>query len=61
MKCITCGGFYKKKVFDITFECDVCRDVLPNYAILEQIDSLEDADLKQVVNPSGRTPAYLYD
>lgn len=48
--CKTCGAYYKLTPYNQTQECDDCLDAIPGI-----FDSVYEADVIQLTNPSGRT------
>ncbi len=55
--CITCGAYYRLSPYNSSSECDSCYEISPSVAY----DDVYSADVEQIVNPTGKTKAYIYD
>ena len=57
MICITCGSYFKQSKFNDSMKCMFCSDELED---IPMYDSVYDADIATITNPSGRTsPVFL--
>jgi hypothetical protein len=55
--CISCGTYYRLSPYNSSNECDGCYELAPSVTY----DAEYNADVEQIVNPSGKTRAYIYD
>jgi len=57
MICITCGAYFKQSRFNETLKCEMCLDDLNDIPVYE---SVYEADVTTITNPSGKTkPVFL--
>lgn len=57
MRCIYCGTYFKRSVFNSSNECDACYSV----GIEETLDDETRLQMDILKNPSGKTPPIFYD
>jgi hypothetical protein len=50
--CTLCGGYFKQSEYNDSDECYDCVDVVPPL-----YDSVFEADVQELVNPTGKTQA----
>jgi hypothetical protein len=55
--CISCGTYYRLSPYNSSNECDGCYELAPSGAY----DPDYNVDVDQIINPSGKTKAYIYD
>lgn len=57
MICITCGSYFKQSKFNETLKCTLCLD---DFEDIPMYDSVYEADVAMITNPSGKTsPVFL--
>lgn len=56
MRCVICDKYFKRSVFNQTFECDACQSML-----LDEIDSEMQVEVELLRHPTGKTQAVIYD
>jgi hypothetical protein len=56
MKCVICNQYFKRSVFNQTFECDACQAI-----VLDEFDSEMQVEVELLRHPSGKTQAVIYD
>jgi len=57
MICISCGAYFKQNRFNETLTCEMCLDGLNEPVLYE---SVYEADVQTITNPSGKTkPVFL--
>lgn len=56
MKCVICGTYYKKNIFNSSSNCEDCVDSIDKDLSFDDIDLIN-----SVTNPSGKTLAVFSD
>lgn len=62
MICTCCGAYFKQNAFNQSKQCEGCQDDFSELNDLCADESSYEADVVQLVNPSGKTrPIFLDD
>lgn len=60
MKCLSCGVSFKGTLQNKTGLCDYCK-VLEDEVKTKDFGLLDEPDIKDILNPTGRTQPKFYD